>query len=70
MCVTYLSAIPKPSLDHHSMYNKVYQIFQYLCFRVFFIIIIIQEEGVVWKDLTDVHKCPQVLKRFKISLII
>lgn len=72
MCVTYLSAIPKPSLDHHSMYNKFIRYFNISVFVFFFIItcIIIQEEGVVWKDLTDVHKCPQVLKRFKISLII
>lgn len=72
MCVTYLSAIPKPSLDHHSMYNKFIRYFNISVFVFFFIITcnIIQEEGVVWKDLTDVHKCPQVLKRFKISLII
>lgn len=69
MCVIYLSAIPKPSLYHHSMYNKFIRYFNISVFG-FFIIIIIQEEGVVWKDLTDVHKCPQVLKRFKISLII
>lgn len=36
MCVTYLSAIPKPSLDHHSMYNKFIRYFNISVFGGFF----------------------------------
>lgn len=57
MCVIYLSAIPKPSLDRNSMYNKLIRHFNISVFGFFKSF---EGGGGVWKDLTDVHKCPQV----------
>lgn len=37
MCVIYLSAIPKPSLDHHSMYNKFIRYFNISVFVFYYL---------------------------------